>query len=229
MTAGDILTSRVDLDIIDINDNIEDILELVKNTNHSRLPVYDKSIDNIIGVLRIKRFLKSYIKNNKKVELRSLLSKPFFVPHTMNIDDLFESMTANRCYMSVVTDEYGGTMGIVTIEDIVEEIVGDIWDESDEVVESITEISENKYLVLGDVSIGDFLYEADLSLEFEDINPERTSFSVWCGEMLESMPKEGDSFSYGCVTVTVNETDRNRVISVTVDVNRKMQEVTDDD
>lgn len=229
LTAGDILTSRVDLDSVDVNDSVDEILDFVKQTNHSRLPVYNKSVDNIVGILRTKRFLKAYIKNNGKVNVASLLSKPFFVPHTMKIDDLFETMTQNRCYMSVVTDEYGGTMGVVTIEDIVEEIVGDIWDESDEVVESIKQISENKYIVRSDVSVGDFMYEADVEANFDDINPERTSFGALCGEMLESMPKENDSFTYGPLKVTVSKTDRNRVMSVIVEVEKNYGEVDEDE
>lgn len=229
LTAGDILTSRVDLDSIDVNDSMEDILEVIKTTNHSRLPVYNKSVDNIVGVLRTKRFLKAYIKNNSKVDLRSLLSRPYFVSHTMKIDDVFEKMTQNKCYLSVVTDEYGGTMGIVTIEDIVEEIVGDIWDESDEVVESISEIGENRYLVQSDVSIGDFLYEADVEIDFDDPKTERKSFGMWCGEMLESIPEENDSFTFGCLKVTVNKTEHNRVLSVIVDVERQTREGEDDE
>ena len=229
LTAGDILTSRVDLDSIDINLEIEDILQIIKTTNHSRLPVYNKTIDNIVGVLRTKRFLKAYIKNNGKVDLRSLLSRAYFVPNTMKIDDVFEKMTQNKCYLSIVTDEYGGTMGIVTIEDIVEEIVGDIWDESDEVVESIKKINDNKYIVKSDVSIGDFLYEADIDEEFDDPKTERKSFGMWCGEMLESIPKENDSFTFGRLKVTVNKTEHNRVLSVTVDVDRQDKDGEEDE
>ena len=229
LTAGDILTSRVDLDSIDINDSIDEILELVKTTNHSRLPVYNKTVDNIVGVLRTKRFLKAYIKNNGNVDVHSLLSRPYFVPHTMKIDDVFEAMTENKCYLSIVTDEYGGTMGIVTIEDIVEEIVGDVWDESDEVVESIRKIGDDKYLVQSDVSIGDFLYEADVDVEFDDPKTERKSFGMWCGEMLESIPEERECFNFDRLKVTVNETDHNRVLSVIVDVDRTQKEGENDE
>ena len=212
LTAGDILTSRVDLDFIDINMSTNEILEFVKATNHSRIPVFDKTVDNVVGVLRTRRFLKAYIKLNGNVDTRSLLSKAYFVPYTIKIDSLFEKMTKNKCYLAFVTDEYGGTMGIVTIEDIVEELVGDIWDESDEKIEEIIKLSENEYRILSDAYVGDFLEK----IEFEDYDSElsRKSFGMWCGEMLESMPNENDRFTFENIEITVEKVEHNRVVSV---------------
>lgn len=216
LTAEDILTSRVDLDCIDINDDINGVLEFVKNSNHSRIPVYNKSVDNIVGVLRTRRFLKAYIKTNGNVNIKNILSTAYFVPHTTKIDDLFERMTQNKQYLSIITDEYGGTMGIVTIEDIVEELVGDIWDESDEAVEGIIKTGDNKYTVLSDVLVEDFLYETGREIDDEQLS--RISFGALCSKMLESVPKKGDCFSYSFLNITVKDVEHNRVLSLEVEV-----------
>lgn len=216
VTASDILTSRVDTECVEISDSIDKILQFIKNTNHSRIPVYDKTPDNIIGILSVKSFLKSYIKDRENIKIENLLSSPLFVPGSTKIDDLFKKMTENKYYISVVTDEYGGTMGIVTIEDIVEELVGDIWDENDRVIEEIREISENKFRVLGDTNLGDFFDHCQIKQEND--SESKKSFSALCGEMLETLPKEKDSFLYEGLKITVEKAIHNRIITLLVEI-----------
>ena len=137
VTVESVLTPRVDVVAIDIEDDQETILTQIKNTNHSRLPVYQGSIDNIIGILRIRTYIKAYLKNKGNVQIRSILDKPQFVTESATVDEMLEIMTKNRQNLAIVTDHYGGTVGIITVEDIMESLVGEIWDEDDIVEEPI--------------------------------------------------------------------------------------------
>ena len=130
-----ILTPRADVVAIDIDEDPQAIFEQIKTTGHSRLPVYEGTIDNIIGMVRIRRYLKEYLKKGRIPELRPLLDKVYYAPEDADIDDLLAKMSEFKINMAIITDQYGGTLGIVTIEDILEEIVGEIWDEDDVVEE----------------------------------------------------------------------------------------------
>ena len=127
VTVESILTPRVDLAAIDLGDDLEKILADVRGQNHSRLPVYEGTIDNIVGVLQIRKFIKAYLHMGKNTDLRPLLDEPFFVHQSTNIDELLPMMAKGKKNIAIVTDNYGGTVGIVTIEDILEELVGEIW------------------------------------------------------------------------------------------------------
>ena len=124
VTVESVLTPRVDLVAIDIADSLEEILSCIKSTNHSRLPVYEGSVDNIIGVLQIRRFIKAYLHEGSALDIRPLLDEVFFVHQSSNIDELLPVMSKRRLNMAIVTDNYGGTLGLVTVEDILEELVG---------------------------------------------------------------------------------------------------------
>ena len=137
VTVESILTPRVDLEAIDIEDSLEEILSQIKSQNHSRLPVYEGSIDNIIGILQIRTFIKAYLRSGAELDLRPLLDEPLFVHQSTNIDELLPLMSKAQQNIAVVTDNYGGTLGVVTVEDIVEELVGEIWDEDDVIEEPV--------------------------------------------------------------------------------------------
>ncbi|MBQ3077687.1 MAG: HlyC/CorC family transporter [Clostridia bacterium] len=132
ITVQEILTPRNRMVALELGDSYEEILEVIKNGKHSRLPVYDKTPDSIVGILGIRRFLKSYLSNGDTVPLPELLDPPYFLPRKRRIDDALSEMSAGRQHIAVVRDDFGGTMGIVTVEDILEELVGEIWDEDDE-------------------------------------------------------------------------------------------------
>ena len=147
VTVESILTSRMDVAAIDINMPQEEILQFIKEQNHSRLPVYEGSIDNIIGILHIRKYIRYYIRIGKALDIKPLLYEPFFVHQSTKIDDLLTIMSRNKINLAVVTDNYGGTLGIVTDEDILEELVGEIWDEDDRAVRNVVPMTDGSYSV----------------------------------------------------------------------------------
>ena len=162
-----ILTSRVDVAAIDIDMSQEEILSFIKEQNHSRLPVYEGSIDNIIGILHIRRFIRNYIRKGEALDIRPLLYEPFFIHQSTKIDDLLTVMSKKKINLAVVTDNYGGTLGIVTDEDILEELVGEIWDEDDRAVRNVVPMTDGSYSVNPEEHVIDVLDELGVSYREE--------------------------------------------------------------
>lgn len=212
--AYEIITPRVDVEAIDIEDSSEEIKEQIMSTTYSRLPVYEDSIDNIIGICHVNLTLKA-LANGEKLDLRKLMMKANFVHKTMALDDVFEVMQNKDTHMVVVTDEYGGTMGILTMEDVLEQIVGDIWDEKDEIDEELVEISPNLYEVDADMRIEDLFYELDM--DERDFDDDNATLGGWAIEMLSGYPQVGDSFDYKNLSFKVAETEGMRVTSLLVE------------
>ena len=215
LTAESILTARVDMETIDVDDPLEEILAQVKASRHSRIPVYQDSIDNIIGVLQIRRFMREYLQKREKTDLRSLLDEPYFVHQSAKIDELLSVMSSKKINMTIVTDSYGGTVGIVTVEDILEELVGEIWDEDDEVVEPCVDHGDGSYSFDADVDIED----AFEFMDYED--PGETDFDhkllgEWAYEQFDAIPKEGDSFTYNGLRVTVEKVQQRRIMQLRI-------------
>lgn len=224
VTVESVLTPRVDLVAIDIADSHEEILSCIKSCTHSRLPVYEGSIDNIIGILQIRRFIKAYLRQGEALDLRPLLDEVFFVHQSTNIDELLPVMSRRRLNMAVVTDNYGGTLGIVTVEDILEELVGEIWDEDDVVEETITDLGGGVIEADADESVSDMFEH----LEYED--PEEneelvnTLMGEWAYEQFTAIPKVGDSFRYHELLVTVSAMEHNRILRLRVERLPEQQE-----
>lgn len=216
ITVEEIITPRIDMVSIDVNDSIESIIETVIESNFSRIPVYDDSIDNIVGILHVEHFLK-YCALSDQVDIRSILMEACFIHKTMKLPDAFSELKKRKLHMAIVTDEYGGTMGCVTMEDILEELVGDIWDESDVITNDFVEVSENTYEVSGDMSIYDFLDYVDI--DDHDFESEYTTVGGWAIEMFDGFPDIGDAFDYKNLTVVVTELDGRRVEKLLVKVN----------
>ena len=216
VTVESVLTPRVDLVAVDISSRLEDILAVIKTTNHSRLPVYEGSIDNIIGVLQIRKFIKAYLRLGNNLDLRPLMDEVFFIHQSTNIDELLPVMSKRKLNMAVVTDNYGGTLGIVTVEDILEELVGEIWDEDDVVEESFVELGDGVYMVDADESVTDVFEQ----LGFEDPEGDEelvnTLMGEWAYEQFSAIPKVGDSFQYHQVQVTVAAMTHNRILKLKV-------------
>ena len=216
VTVESVLTPRVDLVAVDISSSLESILAVIKTTNHSRLPVYEGSIDNIIGVLQIRKFIKAYLRLGNNLDLRPLMDEVFFIHQSTNIDELLPVMSKRKLNMAVVTDNYGGTLGIVTVEDILEELVGEIWDEDDVVEESFVELGGGVYMVDADESVTDVFEQ----LGFEDPEADEelvnTLMGEWAYEQFSAIPKVGDSFQYHQVQVTVAAMTHNRILKLKV-------------
>lgn len=214
-TVESILTSRVDLAAIDVSMSSEDILEYIRNVKHSRLPVYEGSIDNIIGILQIRTYIKAHL-HGEISDIRSLLDEAYFVHESMMIDDLLPVMSKKRLNMAVVTDSYGGTLGIVTVEDILEELVGEIWDEDDDVSEPYRQTADGAWDCEAEMALTD-VFEL---LEFDDTDDEddisNKLLGKWAYEQFAAIPKAGDSFEYRGLKVTVSEMVHNRIMRLTL-------------
>ncbi len=216
VTVESVLTPRVDLVAVDISSSLEDILTVIKGTNHSRLPVYQGSIDNIIGVLQIRKFIKAYLRLGKNLDIKPLMDEVFFIHQSTNIDELLPVMSKRKLNMAVVTDNYGGTLGIVTVEDILEELVGEIWDEDDVVEESYVDLGDGVYLVDADESVSDVFEKLGFEDPEEDEELVNTLMGEWAYEQFPSIPKVGDSFNYHEVQVTVASMVHNRIMKLKV-------------
>lgn len=216
VTVESVLTPRVDLVAVDISSSLENILAVIKTTNHSRLPVYEGSIDNIIGVLQIRKFIKAYLRLGNNLDLRPLLDEVFFIHQSTNIDELLPVMSKRKLNMAVVTDNYGGTLGIVTVEDILEELVGEIWDEDDVVEESFVELGDGVYMVDADESVTDVFEQLGFEDPEEDEELVNTLMGEWAYEQFSAIPKVGDSFLYHRVQVTVASMTHNRILKLKV-------------
>ena len=183
------MTPRTDVFLIDINDPAEEYLDELMELRYSRIPVCEDDTDNVIGILHIKDYLiKAREAGFDKVDIRSILRKPYFVPETKNIDSLFYELQIEKQHIAVLIDEYGGFSGIVTMEDIIEEIVGDIDDEYDQEEHIIEKIDDNHYLVDGNVSLSDLCEETDINLESENSE----TIGGFIIDILGEIPEEGD-------------------------------------
>ncbi len=213
ITAGDIFTSRVDVVAIDQNASCAEILETIKNCNHSRLPVYDGDIDNLIGVLQIRKYLKAYLKQGDAVDLKSLIDPIHFVPRSVEIQDLLNDMSHRKTNIAAVTDDYGGTLGIVTVEDILEELVGEIFDEDDVIGEDFAVVDERTFDVAGDMGV----INAFDMIGYEDYDSDETghgSLSSWATEQFGRIPRQGASFVYRGVNVCALKVSRQRIVKL---------------
>ena len=155
-SASEVMTARVDVQAIDIEDDWEDILAIIEDAPFTRLPVYEGSIDNIIGILYLNHFLKA-LADNGYADIRKLLMPPCYVYKTMKLPAVLSQLRKAKQHLAVVTDEYGGTAGVVSMEDVLEQIVGDIWDESDTVEPEVVQHTESEYELDGAMVLSDFL------------------------------------------------------------------------
>jgi len=216
VTVESVLTPRVDLAAIDIADSPDEILAFVKAQPHSRIPVYENSIDNIIGILQIRKFIKAYLRNGNSVDVRSLIDEAYFVHQSTNIDELLPIMSKRKLNIAVVTDNYGGTLGIVTMEDMLEELVGEIWDEEDVVEEPIVELSDGSLLVEADESVSDVFERVEYEDPEENEELINTLMGEWAYEQFTAIPACGDSFTYHRLRVTIEEMDNHRIMKLKV-------------
>jgi len=221
-TIEKIMTPRIDVTAINIDDDKEKIMATLSDmTQYSRIPVYEDSIDNIIGILSLTRYHKATL-DNSDPDIRDMLLKPCKLHKTMKLPAALAKLRDAKMHLAIVIDEYGGTLGIVSMEDILEELVGDIWDDTDVVITECLSTGENTYEVIGDMNLDDFFEEIDF-VKPEDFSCEYSTMGGWAIEMLDADPHVGDSFRYENIFVIVAEMNEERVKKLTVLVEEKKE------
>ena len=210
-----IMRARIDIVSIDVNTDFNDVIKIILDSGFSRIPVYDGNIDQIKGILYIKDLLNHF--NKKKFNWRNVIREPFFVPENKKIDDLLKEIKERKIHLAVVVDEYGGTSGIVTLEDILEEIVGDISDEFDQEDTVYSKLDENTYIFDGKTLLNDFyrLIKIDGS-EFEKSKGESDTLAGFLLEKFEKFPIENQSFKFENFEFIAEKITKKRIVSVKV-------------
>ncbi|SER89661.1 Hemolysin, contains CBS domains [Gracilibacillus ureilyticus] len=214
--AGEILTPRIDMIAINIEQPIDEIKNIFFEERFSRIPVYEDSVDNIIGILSEKEFLTHVIKYGD-VNVRELLRDPLFVVESMKISTLLPQLQKEKVHMAIVVDEFGGTSGLLTLEDVLEEIVGEIWDEQDEKTISISQINENVYKFDAQYQLDDFAEKMNVPAPDSSYH----TLGGWVIENFEAIPTNGDTFHYGPLKVSVDEVTNRRVKKVKVEIQKE--------
>ena len=207
MDVEEILTPRVEILAVDIESGEDEISHAFQESGYSRLPVYQETVDNIVGILHEKDFYA----NQGKIPVRELMSTPTYVMQNTKVSDLLKLLQKTKSHMAVVVDEYDGVQGIVTMEDILEELVGEIWDEHDEVVEEYRALPDGGYLVDGGANLDDMLELFDIHKEYDPV-----TVNGWVREELGRFPKAGDSFECDNLIVTVEKAEKRRATEVRV-------------
>lgn len=223
LEAKDILVPRVDVIAIDCQTPLTEVDKIFMETRYSRLPVYKDTVDNIIGILHEKDFIKQRLDKNFSLEKAS---KPaIFVVSTTKISAVLQQLQKSKSHMAVVSGEFGDTVGIITMEDILEELVGEIWDEHDEVLSDITQVSETEYKVLGSTSVNDLCAYFDLG----NVESDSATVGGWVIDMLGKVPDDGDELVYQNLQLTVAKTEFRRITELKVVILSETEENRDDD
>ncbi len=218
-TAADIMIHRTEMTAIDINDSFEDIIKTINETGFSRFPVYEEDIDNIVGVLSTRRFLLNICEKSPKT-LKELIFEPNFVPESVRADLLFRDMQEKKTHMAIILDEYGGTAGLVTMEDLIEQIVGNIYDETDEQFEDeeIEQLAENLYRMDGSVSLD--IVEETLDIDFPPEDDDLSTLSGLIFSRFTTIPADGETpeLTIDRLHIKVEEITEHRVVSAVVEL-----------
>lgn len=217
-TVDEILTPRVDVVAIKQSADIEQIKGLFLEEGYSRLPVYNETIDRIIGVLYFKDFFNAYMKNRSNLQITAIMQPVICVPPKKPISELMKELQRQKIHMAVVSDQYGGTIGIITLEDVLEELVGEIWDESDQEEPDVIELAPGRYQVTGTCDPEDFLDQIGLSYPEQELARLPNSFSGWALESFERIPAVGEQFVYQTLCITVSELSDQRITTLLVEI-----------
>ncbi len=228
--ASEIMIHRTEMAAIDISDSFDDIIKTINETGYSRFPVYENDIDNIVGVLSTRRFLLNVCEKEPKT-LRELVYEPNFVPESVRADLLFRDMKEKKSHMAIVLDEYGGTAGLVTLEDLIEQIVGNIYDETDEQFEDeeIEKLSDNLYRMAGSVSLD--IVEETLDIDFPPEDDDLETLSGLIFSRFTTIPADGETpeLTVGRLHIKVEEISDHRVASAVVELLPEEEDEEDDD
>ena len=210
LDAADILTPRIDVVGFELHDSLDHILSTVADTQFSRYPVYERTIDHVVGILYVKHLLKELV-DNREASLQQLLLEPVYNPKTMKLHDIMDQFRQHQTHMVIVADEYGGIMGIVTMEDVLEQLVGEIWDENDDIVNDWQQLSPHRWECSGDMNLTEFF--DNLELDDEDLESDCATVGGWAAENIGAMPVAFDSFDYKQFTILVKHVDENHRIA----------------
>ena len=217
----DVMTARVDVEALDVDSDWKELLLSGEDDSFSRLPVYEDSIDNIIGILHLNRFYRALL-DDPDADVRGCLMKPLYIYKTVKLPDVLNQLRRSQQHLAVVTDEYGGTLGIVTLEDVLEQIVGDIWDESDEVEEDVVARPDGAFEVDGDLPIGELAELLDMPEE--DLSTDSATAGGWTIEKFGAFPKAGDSLDADGLLVRVLAMDEDGLRVEKILVEKKAKE-----
>lgn len=217
-TVLEILTPRVDLTAIDITDSPEKLRHIIIESRYSRIPVYKETIDHIIGILHTRDYLE-ILAQGEEPNLGKLIQPAYFVFNNQNLSKILSDFKRKRLHIAIVTDEYGGTLGIVTMEDLLEEIVGEIWDEDEEIENDCTKISDNEYFVSGDMPLEDLFELADI--DPDDVETDAVTVGGFILEHFTTIPRRKARFTYENIELTVQQVNSQRIISANVIINSK--------
>lgn len=221
LEASEIMKPRMDVINVDINISMEELTEVVLNSGYSRIPVYDGTSDNVRGILYVKDLLPHIKKTRFKWQ--TLIRPPFFVPETKKINELLKEFQQTKIHLAIVVDEYGGMKGIVTMEDILEEVVGEITDESDEALEFYRKLDENSYEFDGKTLLNDFFKVTDLDPElFEDVRGDAETLAGLVLELKGDFPKLNDTLDCKHIRFTVTDMDRRRIKQIKIRINEEV-------
>ena len=209
LDAADILTPRIDVVGFELHDSMDHILEVINETQFSRFPVYERTIDHVVGILYVKHLLKELVEG-KEVTLSDLLLEPVYIPRTMHLHDIMDQFRQHQTHMVIVADEYGGIMGVVTMEDVLEQLVGEIWDENDDIVNDWQQLGKHRWECSGDMNLTEFF--GNLDLDEEELETDCTTVAGWAAENIGSMPVPFDAFDYKQFTILVKDVDDNHRI-----------------
>lgn len=221
LEVGDIFTPRIDITALSVDADKDTVASVFSESGYSRIPLYEGELDNIVGILYYKDFYRDAYETNLPI---TEIAKPaIFVAMTQKVNDLMKELQEKQLHMAIVTDEFGSTAGLITLEDILEEIVGEIWDEHDEIVEEIKAVAENEYIVSGKANT-DKLFD---TLEIDE-EPESVTVNGWAMEALEKIPEVGDEFDAYGVSVKVLEMDGRRIEKLQI-IDNRSDESEDED
>ena len=221
LKVEEIFTPRVNVVAVSKDDDVKSIIHQFKRSGYSRIPVYDESIDHIIGIINHKDFYNRVVLDKQLLD--SIIKPPVFVTEYMKVSNLLELLQENKAHMAIVKDEFGGTLGVVTMEDILEEIVGEIWDEHDEIIEQITQIDEYTYKVKGTADLDDVfeILEIEDEMDFATVNG-------WVQDELGKIPMIGESFIFKNIKVVVTSADTKKVLEVNIHIVNLEPELTEE-
>ena len=208
LDAGDILTPRIDVVGFELHDSMDTVLSVINETQFSRYPVYERTIDHVVGILYVKHLLKE-LAEGREAQLSELMLEPAFIPKSMKLNAIMDEFRRSRTHMAVVADEYGGITGIVTMEDVLEQLVGEIWDENDDIVNDWQELGKQRYECAGDLNLSEFFDHLDM--DDEEVDTDCATVGGWATENIGAMPVPFDAFDYKHVTILVKEVDDNRI------------------
>lgn len=214
ITVNEILIPRVKVVGIEVNSTIDEIRELFSSEMYSRIPVYEKSLDDIIGIITSKSFFKML--GEGKNNIREIIQDALHIADTKLISEAMRDMQRSKVHLAVVIDQYGGTKGIITLEDIIEELVGEIYDEDDEIISNIIKLAPDKYEVAGDMSISDMLEK--IGLDEDLVQTDYTSVGGWITDVMEHIPESGETAETGIFRLTAAEVSEQTVDKVIIEI-----------